>query len=375
MTRVRKLSVAAVTFVVLIVAARIAAPYLLVRYVNQTLDELDGYSGHVREVDLHIWRGAYQIEDVRIFKTAGKQAIPLFAARTVDISVQWKALLDGAIVAEIDLFNPQLNFVAEPPNKKEPGAEAAAEERDKQRVAHGQESTWQKQVKELVPLKINRVGITNGEIHYRDPHADPHVDVLVQSLYGEVDNLTNSQDLSKSLVATASFRGRAQRSGKLRIDGSLDPYAKQPTFNMKVALENLQVKELNDFLKAYANVDAEKGRISVYAQLATRNGRFKGYIKPIVRDLRVIRWKTETEGFVHKLWEGVVEVASEIIENHKKEQIATKIPLEGKLDQPRADVVTTVLFVLKNAFIEALKRGLEREVSLGGAMTADKGDD
>lgn len=374
MTRVRKFGVAAVAFVLVVVAARVATPYLLVRYVNRTLAGLDGYSGHVREVDLHIWRGAYQIEDVRIVKTGGgKKPVPLFAAQTIDISVEWKALLDGAIVAEIDLLSPQLNFVAD--KKKEPKGEAEAEERDKERVARGGESTWQTQVKKLVPLKINRIGIVDGEIHYRDPHSDPKVNVNVNRLYGEVTNLTNSEELSDTMMAKAWFRGRALRSGKLRIDASLDPYAKKPSFTTHVKLQDLQVKELNDFLKAYANVDAERGRISVFAEVATKNGRFKGYVKPLIRDLRVIRWKNEREGFLLKVWEGMAEVASEIIENHKKEQVATKIPFEGKLENPEADVIATALAVLRNAFIEALKGGLEREINLDGALTADKGDD
>jgi hypothetical protein len=55
----------------------------------------------------------------------------------------------------------------------------------------------------------------------------------------------------------------------------------------------------------------------------------------------------------------MVEAASELLENDSKQQIATKIPLRGKVDNPSADVGTTVLFVLRNAFIEALRRGLD----------------
>jgi hypothetical protein len=374
MTRTKKFGIAAVAFVLVVVAARVAAPYYIVKYVNKTLDELDGYTGSVADVDLHIWRGAYQIEDVRILKEGqrGKKPIPLFAAQTIDISVEWEALLDGAIVAEIDLLSPKLNFVAE--KGKESKSEDAAEKRDKERVAKGGESTWQKQVKELVPLKINRIGLVDGSIHYRDPHADPKVNVYVQKLYGEVTNLTNSEELSDTLAASAWFRGLALGSGKLKIDAKMDPYAKLPSLTLDAKLENLQIKQLNDFLKAYANVDAEQGTLSVYTEIATSKGRFKGYVKPLVRDLRIIRWKDEREGFFRKVWEGMVEAATEVIENHKKEQIATRIPFSGKLENPQADVLATALAVLRNAFIEALKGGLEREISLEGEMTAAKGN-
>ena len=56
----------------------------------------------------------------------------------------------------------------------------------------------------------------------------------VNRLYGEVTNLTNSEELSDTMVAKAWFRGRALHSGKLRIDATLDPYAKKPAFTVEV---------------------------------------------------------------------------------------------------------------------------------------------
>jgi hypothetical protein len=275
--------------------------------------------------------------------------------------------LEGSIVGEIDLHEPQLNFVAE--KKKEEAAEKAAERRDAKRAAQGN-STWQTQVKELVPLKINRIGIYAGSIHYRDPHTDPKVDVYIRNFRGELTNLTNSDDLSESLVATASFRGRAMGSGNLKIDAKIDPYKKSPTFELDAKLEDLEVKQLNNFLKAYANVDAEAGRISVYTEVASRNQRFKGYVKPLIRDLRILRWKDEGEGPFGKLWEGIVELGTELFENHRKEQVATKIPFSGRLDSPNADVVTTIIYVLRNAFIKALNGGLEQNIDMKDGLVS-----
>lgn len=359
--RIRRLGAALGVLFLVIVGARMVAPHYVLKYVNRTLEDLDGYSGHVADVDLNIWRGAYVIEGVQIVKTTAKKSTPLLAIDQIDISIEWSALLDGSIVGEIDLYKPQLNFLAD--KKKEDPAEAKNEKRQAKKAAQG-ESTWQEQVKALVPLKINRIGIHDGEIHYRDVHTDPKVNIFVQNFRGELTNLTNSEDLSESLVATASFRGRAMGSGKLQIDARVDPYKKAPTFELDAKLEDLEVKQLNNFLKAYANVDAERGRISVYSEVVARNQRFKGYVKPLIRDLRILRWRDEEEGLFGKLWEGLVEGATELFENHDKEQVATKIPFSGRIDSPDADVLTTALFVLRNAFIEALSRGLERSIAV-----------
>jgi hypothetical protein len=128
---------------------------------------------------------------------------------------------------------------------------------------------------------------------------------------------------------------------------------------MKAELEKLKIKELNDFLKAYANVDAEKGTLNVYTEVESKNGRFNGYVKPMMIDLKILRWKDEEEGFFGKLWEGVAELGKNILRNREKNQVATRVPLSGKIEKPDADIFETVIEVLRNAFIEALRRGLE----------------
>jgi hypothetical protein len=372
MRRLRRILTGLFLFALVIVGARLAAPHYVLKYVNRTLDELDGYSGHVADVDLNLWRGAYVIKGVTIRKTAGHTSIPLLDIERIDISVQWKALFEGAIVGEIELFSPKLNIVAE--KHEEPKAEGQAEKRDAQRIARGKESTWQTQVKELVPLEINRVGIYDGEIHFRDPYTKPKVNVFIQDFHGEVTNLTNSADLAGSLVAHAQFRARAMRSGRLHLDADVDPYQMSPTFKLAAELEDLQIKQLNDFLKAYANVDAEKGTLSVYTEVKAAKQHFHGYVKPIIRNLKIIRWKEETEGLGGKLWETLVAGVSEIFENHPKNQFATKVVMHGKVDKPKADVFETVVYVLRNAFIEALKSGLDSQLDLGGSAHASAAD-
>ncbi|MET0286190.1 MAG: DUF748 domain-containing protein [Polyangiales bacterium] len=343
-----------------VVVARLIAPVYILGYVNKTLQGLDGYTGRVNDIDLGIWRGAYVIKGITIEKTTEKMPMPFVAVEQVDISIHWDALLKGQIVSEIELLAPQINIVAE--RKKEPPREKAVENREQEKLAKGEETSWQKQLKQLVPLDINRIGITRGEFHFRDPYGDPKVDVPVRNINGEVTNLTNSEELNESMVAHAKFRATALKSGKVELDGNMDPYAEKPTFALKAQLEELQMTELNDFLKAYANVDAEKGTLAVYTEVESKESRFKGYVKPIIRDLEILRWKDEKEGFFGKLWEGIAEVGKDLLSNREKDQVATRIPLSGRIDKPDADIFETVLEVLRNAFIEALRRGLEPAV-------------
>jgi uncharacterized protein involved in outer membrane biogenesis len=336
--------------VVVLVAARIALPVVLERYVNKTLDELDGYSGSVQDIDVSLWRGAYQIEGLRIVKTGGKVPVPFVSAREIDLSVEWKALLDGSIVAEIDLFAPKLNFV----NSEKPSERQT--EVDK---------SWTDTVKELVPFDINRVAIHNGQVHYRDLEAKPRVDIFVQRIDATLRNLTNSEDLGGNLFASYRVSALAMGSGKITSQGRLNPYEKYPTFDIAFKLDGLELKQINQFLQAYANVDAEAGTISMDSEFSAKNGKFEGYAKPFIDHLQVLKWNEEKEGFFGKIWEAVAEAAGELLEDQDKDRIATRIPLRGSVEEPAADVWTTIGGILKNAFLESLRRGLEGSIGLG----------
>src|SRR5688572_70920 len=92
----RKAVVIPVLLVGLLIGVRAVLPIAIERYVNRTLDGMEGYDGRIEDVDLGLWRGAYRIEGIRLVKTDGRVPVPFFSAREVDLSLQWSALLDGA---------------------------------------------------------------------------------------------------------------------------------------------------------------------------------------------------------------------------------------------------------------------------------------
>ncbi len=350
---------------VLLIAVRAVLPIFVERYVNRTLDELDGYSGHIEDVDLALIRGAYVIEGVKISRTGGKVPVPFFSASEIDLSVQWGALFDGAIVAEIDVERPTLNFVM------------ATEEPKKEQASQSQvepSSNWTDVVQDLAPFNINRFAIKGGEIHYRDFSSSPKVNIYVQALNAEARNLTNSEDRTGSLVASFDGHATAMGRGNIRFDGRVDPYAKQPTFEADIKLNGLELRQLNPYLRAYANVDAEKGTLSMDAEFAAKNGRFDGYVKPFIKDLDVLQWKKENESLPNKIWQGVVDLAGEVLEDQKRDQSATRIPLSGRFDAPDVNVWSAIGSLLRNAFIEALRRGLEGSVDIEKVVGKDSNE-
>jgi len=266
----------------------------------------------------------------------------------LDLGVEWRALLDGEIVAQIAAIRPQVNFVKGP---------------SKATTQAGTEANWQQTVEDLVPMRINKLVLVDGEVHYRDFHSSPKVDVLLDHLDARVSNLTNSKEFSGSRVATIDVRGTLMRSGQIKLEGQLDPFNPKPTFDLTSSIERLQLAQLNTFLKAYVNIDVEKGRLAMYSDLHARDGQFHGYVKPLIEGLDVLRWKEEDERPLEKLWQGLVGGVAEIFQNQEHDRLATRIPLSGRFNQPDVNGWKAAFSLLRNAFIHALQHSLETQKS------------
>ncbi|MDX2000860.1 MAG: DUF748 domain-containing protein [Chitinophagales bacterium] len=343
--------------VVLIIAIRIALPFVVLKYVNKTLAGLDGYTGHVEDVDMNLYRGAYLIEGINLHQVDSNGVrTPFVDIGQIDISIHWKALLQGSIVGEIIVVNPVVKFAAAT---------------DTSEAVTGEGVDWRQPVKDLVPLKINRFEIQNGSVHYLDRGSSPKVDVYANRLYVVATNLTNSLDVSESLVATIDAKAMVMNQAPFSLRCKLDPYDSKGTFNVDLTLQDLQIVKLNDFMKAYIKADAEKGTFSLYAEMQAKQGAFEGYAKPLIKDIKLLSIPNDKdEGFFSMLWQGIAGLFVKAVENLPNDQVATKIPFYGRLDDPKVKVWPTIGALLKNAFIQALRPHLDNEI--GSNSLAEK---
>ncbi len=58
-------------------------------------------------------------------------------------------------------------------------------------------------------------------------------------------------------------------------------------FDMNAGLKNTNLPDLNDFLKAYANFDVHEGTFGLYTEVASKDGKFIGYVKSVIKNLNV----------------------------------------------------------------------------------------
>lgn len=344
--------IAIVSLIVILIAARVAAPCVIVKYVNKTLcGDIAGYCGKIEDVDLCLIRGAYVIEGIALKQVENDIQTPFVAIDEVDISIQWKALLQGAIVAEIEFIKPVINVV------KTKGEEVQA----------GQGADWRQVVKDLVPLSINRLAVIDGKVSYKEPDADPKVDIYLDNIDVIVTNLNNSANEEGKLVSDLELSAFALNHAFISADGAIDPFNKNGSFDINLQLSELEIKTFNDYIKKAINVDVQEGTFDLYTEMKAKDGQLSGYAKPLIKNLNFLELPEEKENnFFNKIWEGVLDITVNVLQNNKEEeQVASNIVINGSLQKPAVEIFTSIRYLFRNAFIEGLKPKLYNIVDFG----------
>lgn len=348
-----------ISIILFLIVLRLVLPFFVLKYVNKTLKKSETYPGHVEDIDLAIIRGAYVIKDIRINKrdsvTGKVDTLPFFTASAVDLSVEWKALFKGKVVGEVIVSDPRVNFV----KGRHKGEDEKKDTADFKDV-----------IRDLMPLTINRFEINNGRIHYIDLYAKPALDVSINNLHVVATNLSNVNDSNK--VLPAGLKASAEvYDGSLEMNMKFDALQKQPTFDLNTRVTGVNMVKLNDFFKTYGNFDVQKGTFGLYTEFAGKEGKFNGYVKPLIKDLDVVEWSKEEGDLGQKLWESVIGAVGEIFENQPREQLATKVPISGKFDNPDINLWNAISYVLRNAFVHALQPQIDQTIDIGDVEEVD----
>ena len=229
-------------------------------------------------------------------------------------------------------------------------------------------NSFQKVLKDFMPLKINRFEVNNGSIHYIDEGATPKVDISVQQLHVLAQNLSNVENSKIELPSSVTANGNVY-GGTLSLNMQMDVLAEKTKFDLKAEIKNVNLALLNDFLKAYGGFDVNRGNLGLYTEFAAKDGRYVGYVKPIIKDLKVLGPQDRHDSFLQKAWEVIVGAAGAVLKNPKEQQVATKVTIQGEFGKSSTDVVDAIWELLRNAFIQALIPGIDNEISLNSVNT------
>jgi hypothetical protein len=355
--KVKKVYIVLISIIILIVVLRLLLPSVILHRINKAMAHMEGYNGHVDDIDLALIRGAYVIKGMELKRdSTSKKPLKHLKINNIDLAIEWKPLLHGHLVGKAVFNDPDVVFTVSPIP-----ADSAIQDTVK----------FNAMLKRLMPLKLNKFEINNGSLSYTDSTSKPKVDISMKQIHILALNLTNVYDSINLLPSTVSAQA-ALYKGLLNFNMKFNPLTDEPTFDLNAELKNTNLPLLNDFMKAYGKFTVSQGTFSLYTEMAAKDGKFIGYVKPLIENLKVLGPQDRKDSFLQKLWESVVGAVAAVFKNKKEDQLATKIPIQGTFNRPKTRVIYAVGEVLRNAFIQALLPSIDKEINIKSVDENDK---
>ena len=286
----KKRYIAPVIILGALIVFRLFLPLIVKNYVNKTLNNIPGYHGHVEDIDIALWRGAYTIDSLVLIKENAENETPLLDFPETDISIEWKSLLKGKVVSEIEMHSPKFNYIFE-------------DQQDTTAVENPKTEDWTKALTDLVPIDINHLQVYNGTANFVQLSSDPQIDMFMQKVNLQATNLSNVINNEKPLPSNIQATAVSIGGGNVKLHGNMNLLKEIPDMDIDFSLQKARATGINDLIQRYAGVDFESGTFELYSEIAINDAYLKGYIKPMFINTKLIG-KDEEGGLFKKLWEG-----------------------------------------------------------------------
>lgn len=337
-SRRRIVMVSIVLVVVALVGLRMALPTLVRDYLNDRMARMGSYQGHIADVDIALWRGAYSLHMLDIVKVDQEVPVPFFTADTIDLSVSWEALLKGAIVSELVFHSPALNFV----------------DGGSQESQDGSGTDWRAALQEITAIQINELIIHDGELYFHNFQSEPPVNLALTEMEGSFTNLSNADRRDTAIYADFSLEGRMLENAQASMSGNLDPLGDLHDFIIAMRITDIQLVQLNDLTEAYGNFDFESGSADFVMELQAEEGVLTGYARPVLDNVAILDLEADSEkGLLSVVWESLVATMGQIFRNHTADRIAADIDISGDLNDQQVSAWQAFRSIVRNAFVEA----------------------
>ena len=327
------------------------SPSWLATYALTKIGEkMKGYRIDFGHLSISYLSAFIRISDFRLYKVNGTIEELFISVKSIEVKYSRIDLWNNEIKCEVKMACPVLNIVM---------GDGKADKPEKQ---------MEVSPASLPPIKVSEINITGGQVNFTDPMIQPPLKLHVGQIDIVGSMLSNIPGPAKTLPGEIELRASAY-DGSLKVNVKTNFAISPPLFDMNAEFRMINMVKLNDLFRAYGKFDVSKGSMSLFAEAASADGRFKGYVKPIIENLQIAGPEDKVEGFWHQLWENLLGATASLLENdddHK--EIATKIPFDGTYKDTHLHLGYAVLVVLKNAFISALRPAIDYEINIDDVL-------
>jgi Domain of Unknown Function (DUF748) len=218
------------------------------RYVEQQMNaRLQGYTVRIVALDFHPFSFSVDLEDVVIVQEAHPDP-PVVRVPELSASVQWRALLSGRVVADVQVERPAMYLNL---------TQLRQEARDEVPM---QERGWQAAVQAVLPLQINELRVVSGELTYID--TDPARPLRLSQLNVRAGNIRTVKSEAGVYPSDLQVDAVLDGVGRIALQGQADflavPHA---AVKAELALDQVELAQFQPVASRH-NIALKRGVLS-----------------------------------------------------------------------------------------------------------------
>lgn len=319
---------------VLLVIFRIIAPPLILNKLNKELNEFSPtISAHVEDLDLQLIKGGAVLKNISAkVKINNKKFLKVASAHG---AFELRELFKGKIVSYAVVENLDLTY-----------------SEDLLRALREHLKQTEMEQKPLPAIRVSRIDLKKSIIRL------DNFGVILDEINARATNLIPNKNLPKTIF---SVQGKLLKSGILKANGEAMIEENPLMWTVDSELLKFDLTTLNQFLLKKVPLTFTKGQMDFYMEAKSENKKITGYLKPFIKDLKVIRKNENFKGTKHWLVELIT--ALSYMAAKSDDVVATRVPFvfDG---QVKAETGEALSKTFQHGYVQELSRGIENSIRL-----------
>ncbi len=236
--------------------------------------KLTGYSVHIARVRPHLWRLAFDLDDLVVVQTAHPDpAVANFGA--LKFAMIWSELMRFKVAGDLTLERPALHI-----NLTQIQEEARSHVSLKDRG-------WQRAVESIYPIKLDRVKVRDGSVLYLSS-GTASKPLQITKIFMTAENVRNIAAAKGTYPSPVTLDGLLFDTGRVRFKGAADflrePYA---AAQGEIHLERVPLDRLDPIAQNF-QLKTQGGLLSVTGLVETTPEAQTAHLTEVLfEDLRV----------------------------------------------------------------------------------------
>jgi hypothetical protein len=208
-------------------------------------------------------------------------------------------------------------------------------------------------------LRVDALRLINAQLGFVSDSTRPPYRLFMHGVELKLENLDNHPGQGRSSFhATGAF----MEGGATEFTGGFLASAKPVDFDVRLKVDVPRLSDLNPLLLESTGVDVARGRLSLYTELAVKEGRVEGYIKPLFSGLKISdRRKDAGKPLAKRVELHLLQFLAFVLKNQATQQVAAVVRISGSTIDPQADEWEVLRRLIANGFARAVLPGFKDE--------------